>query len=1023
MGRRLLSFLHIRPEELPSAVLVSLTVFVPSFGSSIGLPGMESLFFTRFGVEGLPEMYIWVGVVTIVLTILLSVSPGEGRLLYRLLPLFLVFVLAAERTLLGAGLGWVYPVIYLSVYIVFTLQTFVIWGTASTVFHARQSKRLFPLFAASGILGTALGGLLTRFVVPLLGTENLMLVWALSLAMTSVLTVLSLRQAPPPRSRRSRGGPSVLAAFRLLGSHRLVRWLSITSLVVTTLYFFLVYPFSVGAVEQFPDEGSLAGFFGLFSGSNTAAAFIVSLFLASRVYTRFGLAGAILVLPCIFLLGFGGIALGGGFTFLVIFRFSQLAWQQGAFLSAFQALFNVVGEDKRERARQFADGVAAQLGTIVAGTALILIGPRQSVFLSVTLGLAVVGVVAAMFVRFAYRGALSDALREGRAGVFYPEEEPFGGIRWTQESVDTAVRGLAAADSQTRLVSAEILGRAQSGRAVPAIVAGLEDPEAEVRSAVVRALGQTRDPRVGLEVAGLLDDPDSGVRAEAIRQLPALVEFPRGLVRVLTPMLEDPDVRVRTEAAVALAGAGSTDGALELLLDVLDTDDPRCRRLALEGIAVIGGREALDACRRHVEDLDPSCRAEALSAIARLAGPEAVPELIAALADNERIVVSRIADELERFDAYGSAETDIRGALVAALAEGERRDGALRTLSTLGIPKERRDLEGGVRAVALKSRDRAVRYAGHLRSIRAGLTPNLDFDGRRSAVSFLADMVQRQFRIESSRCVLAAGILARAADPELAVESLWSADAAERGVALEAVESMGERDLIGDLPRELEAFDGGAAESEPAPGSTEASPMDWSSLLDDDAEWVRLAAEEAARVTAGRATNGGSMKSIASLSTLERIIFLKQLPLFACLSPDDLKRIADISEEFLVRTGEHLVRQGEPGTEMYVIVSGELSIRVRTDSGDLVEIARRSAGEPVGEMAILSEVPRMATMVADGPVRVLSIPKQEFEQIMRARPDVSLAVIRVLCERLREAQGPSTAEPWVHFTGGGRIES
>jgi CRP-like cAMP-binding protein len=56
----------------------------------------------------------------------------------------------------------------------------------------------------------------------------------------------------------------------------------------------------------------------------------------------------------------------------------------------------------------------------------------------------------------------------------------------------------------------------------------------------------------------------------------------------------------------------------------------------------------------------------------------------------------------------------------------------------------------------------------------------------------------------------------------------------------------------------------------------------------------------------------------------------------------------------------------------------------------------------IGEMAVITSQPRMAALVAKGPVRLLTIARRQFESILRERPETSLAVMRVLCQRLAE---------------------
>ena len=84
---------------------------------------------------------------------------------------------------------------------------------------------------------------------------------------------------------------------------------------------------------------------------------------------------------------------------------------------------------------------------------------------------------------------------------------------------------------------------------------------------------------------------------------------------------------------------------------------------------------------------------------------------------------------------------------------------------------------------------------------------------------------------------------------------------------------------------------------------------------------------------------------------------------------------------------------------MFIIVSGEVKVCSHQDGVEM-EIARRKAGDYVGEMSIIGREPRMASLVAVGDVRTLCIDQQSFEGLIRERPDVSLAVMKVLGQRL-----------------------
>jgi hypothetical protein len=172
---------------------------------------------------------------------------------------------------------------------------------------------------------------------------------------------------------------------------------------------------------------------------------------------------------------------------------------------------------------------------------------------------------------------------------------------------------------------------------------------------------------------------------------------------------------------------------------------------------------------------------------------------------------------------------------------------------------------------------------------------------------------------------------------------------------------------------------------------------------------VRDAAAGAPSPAPGRHPRGGiAMDTLPAVSLMERVVFLRRVPLFAGLAPIDVKQVAAIAGEQVYADGEVLTKQGEPGDEMYVIVAGEVRVLIMQSDGVTVEAARRTEGEYVGEMAILTQEPRIATVIAFGTVRVLTIGKEAFERILLERPETGLAVIRELCARLKESETRKT---------------
>jgi len=139
-------------------------------------------------------------------------------------------------------------------------------------------------------------------------------------------------------------------------------------------------------------------------------------------------------------------------------------------------------------------------------------------------------------------------------------------------------------------------------------------------------------------------------------------------------------------------------------------------------------------------------------------------------------------------------------------------------------------------------------------------------------------------------------------------------------------------------------------------------------------------------------------ETLPTISLVERVLFLRKVSLFADLAPSDLKHIADLVRESQHVDGAVLGREGEVGDRLYLIVAGT----VRVVRGADRVIARRSTGEVIGEMSIVADIPRSATIVCEGDVRVLAIARRDFEAIMRDRPQVTRAIVRVLSARLAE---------------------
>jgi class 3 adenylate cyclase len=161
-------------------------------------------------------------------------------------------------------------------------------------------------------------------------------------------------------------------------------------------------------------------------------------------------------------------------------------------------------------------------------------------------------------------------------------------------------------------------------------------------------------------------------------------------------------------------------------------------------------------------------------------------------------------------------------------------------------------------------------------------------------------------------------------------------------------------------------------------------------------------------------------EALPTLSVIDRLRLLRRVPLFAGLSPDDLKSLAEIASEETFGPGEVLAEQGEPGEELYVLVSGEVGVVLGLGAPGEREVARRGPGDHLGEMAVVGGGPRSASLVARTDVRALMVDRPHFESLLRERPEVSLSLMRALVERVQESTRLLPADLAARTEGGAR---
>ncbi|MEH6629398.1 MAG: Crp/Fnr family transcriptional regulator [Halopseudomonas aestusnigri] len=135
------------------------------------------------------------------------------------------------------------------------------------------------------------------------------------------------------------------------------------------------------------------------------------------------------------------------------------------------------------------------------------------------------------------------------------------------------------------------------------------------------------------------------------------------------------------------------------------------------------------------------------------------------------------------------------------------------------------------------------------------------------------------------------------------------------------------------------------------------------------------------------------------MSIEQEVEALKNIPLFTNIEPSRLKLMAFASERLIFKAGQELFHQGDAGDAAYIFIDGDADVIVDTDDGPLV-VANFGKNEFVGEIAILCDVPRTATIKAKSELTTLKITKELFFNMVMDFPEMGVEVMRVLAHRI-----------------------
>jgi HEAT repeat protein len=407
-----------------------------------------------------------------------------------------------------------------------------------------------------------------------------------------------------------------------------------------------------------------------------------------------------------------------------------------------------------------------------------------------------------------------------------------------------------------------------------------------------------------------------------------------------------------------------------------------------------------------VDDPSPMIRRDAIHVLSILNATSDLVPITNCLAD-EDVGVRKNASEF-LYQAWPASKAGI--AQILEEMHQKSLDAALDAIPP-GNPEFLDDLRGYIQ--------REVSNTWYLRT----LANSFEADGQ--VVSLLVATLRHRESLSEERLIKAVGLFGNRRALEIVRKSLNAGNTSTRAAALEALETLGDPVITKEV---LPILDRGGVFTTDNEQKMDISVV-ISDLLESDDYWLRAISarvvpelglsdyipvlqkmesdivplvKHAARDALARMDNGAKMKTLRTLSTLERILLMREIPMFSRLSPEDLEKIAEVAVEQLFPSQSVICYEGEHGDSLYIIVHGDVSVIKKTGKDQTI-LAVRKDGEFVGEMAILeSPSIRSATLQAATDVRMLVLDGASFKAILRDRPEVAISVLEHMSRRVRD---------------------
>ncbi|MCP4722763.1 MAG: cyclic nucleotide-binding domain-containing protein [Desulfobacteraceae bacterium] len=942
------------------------------------------------------------------------------------------------------------------------LQALLFWNLCNDLFNMRQSKRLFPLLTAGGVIGLILGSFGTPYFAKTFNLDNLLYLYLTTTLIGAVIvqamgqsysTLIFAEKTGEPGKKK----PSMVQEFKsvlpLIKDSVLIKIVLVLTFMPNVVIPIMNYQFNYAINDQFASEAAMIRFFGYFRGGLYTISLIILLFVG-RIYGRWGLPVALMFHPFNYMIAFFAFLFRFDMFSAMYARMSTNILRTTINMPANSILIGLFPESYRNMIRPFLRGTIVRMA-LFTGSSLILISssffhPRYLTFVALPFVLA--WMAAPIVLKSKYAAILKDLISNNLLDIKSLDQKELGQIFNQDKVLSDLETSFLSARGKDAIWYGKLLKNFSPTQLDTHILNNLEGQDQETQLALIKMISPSSRADAAKKLIRFLD-PEKPEVTIAILKIVCQNEF-KAINRVdLTPYIENKHPVVKGFAAACLYSRDPAQhGPMINTWFWAKNMDQRQSGIISAGLS--NDRGYIDGLLAILseKDIDPIIP-DIIRALSRLGARELNAVIFAYLSYERQDVRMAALDALEINDDFSLkkailllgdkidpihefAKEKIRTAnyqnhklLVEFLGmPGTRiRRGLFELLETLDIK------EFGILMFAKENLNKSYTYLAmeeNLRQLPKGKMRDLTIEHLLQKKDVVLENIIRVLAIHDQTGRM-----------KTAWRGIFSPDTRQRANAIELLSDILDRKTFNSMLPLLES-------PTPAMALAEGKKILKIPKLDPEGKEVLLnllVSEDWVDVLMGlsmihddpalygtkellneleNSMNKHILKEVkmilnkpkdiskdpqrinsTEISLGEKILLLKEIEIFSGLSAAELAAIAAVTKELDYPEERTVIKQNNVGETVFLIIKGRVEVIMEQADGKEVMLDHIEAGGAFGEMALIDDAPRSATIRTIEPSQFLILHKQEFKETAMEFPRIALQICSVLSLRIRDLHG------------------